>query len=330
VEKQNNTFHEIWEKLKSCKKIAMTLHTAPDGDSLGSCLAMKYVLEKEGVEIKLVSYGKVPKSLDRLSIVNEVEFGKDISELDENKFDSLLILDVGSLDYASQKLKKEFNPKNFLIMIDHHISNTSFGDMNYVDKNKASTCSLLIDFFKEVGVEVDKELANRLLIGVCTDSGYFTFENGQDALKDAAFLISKGADYLDFLFKTFYDQSLSVKKFYSLVIENFKSSEDGRLGYSVLSFDEIKNLGLNEAEVRLGINELKFLEGFDFVFNLIELEDHIKGSFRSSKIDTTKFAKELGGGGHKAASAFRLSKMPLNEALEKVLDVIERVEGKED
>ena len=77
MEKQNNSFHEIWEKLKSCKKIAMTLHTAPDGDSLGSCLAMKYVLEKQGVDVKLVSYGEVPKSLGRLRVINEVEFGKD-------------------------------------------------------------------------------------------------------------------------------------------------------------------------------------------------------------------------------------------------------------
>ena len=213
-------------------------------------------------------------------------------------------------------------------MIDHHISNTCFGDLNYVNESKASTCSVLIDFFKEVRSEIDAELANRLLIGVCTDSGFFTFENGQDALKEAGFLVNKGADYLDFLFKTYYNQPLNLKKFYSLVVENFKSSEDKRFGYSVLSYDKIKNLGINEAEVRLGVNELKFLGGFDFVFNLIELEDHIKGSFRSSKIDTSLFAIELGGGGHKAASAFSLPKMPLDEALKKVLDVVERVEDK--
>lgn len=328
MEEVNDSFQEIWEKLKSCRKIAMTLHAAPDGDSLGSCLAMKHVLEKYGVNVKLVSYGDLPRSLARLSGVDEIDFGTDISELNESEFDAFLVLDVGSLDYVSHKLRKEFHPENFLIMIDHHASAIYFGDMNYVDKSKASTCSILIDFFKEIGVEIDKELAKRLLIGVCTDSGYFTFENGEDALKEAAFLIDRGADYLDFLFKTYYSQPLNLKKFYSLVVENFKPSKNGRFGYSILSYDQIRNLGLNEAELRLGVNELKFLEGFDFIFNLIELEDHIKGSFRSSKVDTTRFSGELGGGGHKAASAFNLPKMPLDEALNKVLDVIERAEKK--
>ena len=88
---------------------------------------------------------------------------------------------------------------------------------------------------------------------------------------------------------------------------------------------QIKSLGLNLAEARGGVNDLQELGGFDIIFTLTELEDKIKGSLRSRTCDISIIARELGGGGHKKASAFVLPRMPLEQAEKQVLEAIRKV-----
>jgi phosphoesterase RecJ-like protein len=326
---KNNSFEEIWVRLKDSKKILMTLHVGPDGDSLGACCAMKYVLERIGKEVKIVSYDQLAENMKGLYYSKEVEFGKDISEIDISEYDVIIFLDCGDLTYVSSKLNQNFKliGKSFVINIDHHKTNTYFGDINYVDFKKASTCSVLIDFFKEVKIKFDSKLSDMLLLGVATDSGYFSYETSEGALKDASFLIENGAKYVDNLLKpVLYNQSWGQRRFVALLINNLKINNKLKVGYSIVSNEEIKKFKINLADVRLGINELQFISDFDFVFNLVELNDIIKGSFRSKKgVDVSLFAEALGGGGHREAAAFRLEKISLADAEKKVLDTIQKV-----
>jgi bifunctional oligoribonuclease and PAP phosphatase NrnA len=326
---KNNSFEEIWEKLKKSKKILMTLHAGPDGDSFGSCCAMKYVLEREfKSEIKLVSYDELAENLKSLPYAKEVDFKEDISDIESSKYDLILLLDCGDTTYISGKLKNNYKPSdNFIINIDHHPTNTYFGDLNYTDSKKCSTASVLVDLFKKMKIGFDPRLSNMLLLGVSTDSGFFSYENSENALKDAGFLIENGAEYVKSILKpVLYNQSLGQKKFVALLINNLKINKKLGVGYSTVSYKEIKKFKINLADLRLGINELQFIKDFDLVFNLVELEDTIKGSFRSKKgVDVSLFAKELGGGGHREAAAFRLKKMPLEEAEKKVFEAIKKV-----
>ena len=327
---KNNTFQEIWDKLSSAKKVVMTLHAAPDGDSLGACTAMKKILEKKlKCQVEIVSYDSLADNLMLMPIAKEIKFGIDISDVPLTESDVFLFLD-SELKNQSGKLKDKFSIKEakFVINIDHHSTNLGFGNLNYVDGKRPSACSVLIDFCRELNIEIDKELANRLLLGVCTDSGFFTYSNAQDALKDASFLISCGADYVGgILSPILYNQPLKLKKYFAFLINRIKINKEKGFAYSSISKDEIRGLGLNESEVRLGINELMFIQDFNFVFTLAEFEDYIKGSFRSTKkIDVSKFAQALGGGGHKSAASFRLAKMSLQEAEKKVLEAIKKAE----
>ena len=97
------------------------------------------------------------------------------------------------------------------------------------------------------------------------------------------------------------------------------------IAYSFVLQKDIKKCELNEAETRLGVTCMQDIRGIPFVFILTELEDKIKGSFRSKDIDTSLFSHELGGGGHKKASSFMLEKMPLEDAIKKVFKVIEKI-----
>ena len=323
---KNNSALEILEKLKSANNILITLHEGPDGDSLGSCGAMKYFLEnKLNKKVTLISSDELNEQLKSFDFVKEIEFGKSLKDFDLNNFDLILFLDHGSLKYFGE-IDFEL-PKGKVINIDHHQTNSYYGDLNYVLAEKCSACSVILDLFKKWDVEFDKELATRLLIGVYSDSGYFSHH--PDAIKEGVYLIDKGADYIEGVVnKIKYNIPLKTKKYYAFITNKFRTQDvDGiKVGVSSVSVEEIEDLGLNLSEIRGGINYLQEIAGLDLLFTLVETEDIIKGSFRSrKKVDVSLIAKELGGGGHKFAAAFRLDKMPLDEAEKKVFEAIKKV-----
>jgi bifunctional oligoribonuclease and PAP phosphatase NrnA len=326
---QNNTPKEIWDKLKESKNLLMSLHYGPDGDSLGSCVAMKQALE-ENLDCKVTLIGKDPLDamLTELDCAKEVKFGKGVDETELSEFDLILAIDIGTLKQFVGRNKGFKFPDNLpIINIDHHHNNDFYGTLNYVNSKKSSACGVLLELFKEWNIKINPELATKILLGIYTDTGYFSHDNG-DAIKDAAFLIDKGADYLKGIVnKIKYNFPLRIKKYISLLYQNFKTAQinNHNIGYSTISIQQIKDLGLNLAEARSGVNDLQEVGGFDVIFTLTELEDKIKGSFRSRNSDISVIAKELGGGGHKGAAAFILPKMPLEKAEKIVLETINKV-----
>lgn len=325
---KNNSEKEIYDKLKSSKRILLSLHAGPDGDSLGGCTSLKYFLERDfDAEVTLVSYDKLDESLSKIDFSNEVEFGKDILDFDLKNFDILIAFDCGIPDMIGKlKSNKDFLKEIFTINIDHHNANDSYGNLNLVDEKSPSACSVLIDFLKKNKVKFDRELARRLLLGVCSDAVYFTaFSDYNIVFRDVDFLISNDADYKkDVLEPVILNKPLRIKKYFSYIIDNFKVNKEKSFGYSIIPLRVIDELGLNLSEVRLGVNEINDIAGLDFVFTLTETKEYVKGSFRSKgDFDVSRLAQKLGtdGGGHKNAAAFRL-KMSLSEAEKEVLKVI--------
>ncbi|MFH1290340.1 MAG: DHH family phosphoesterase [Nanoarchaeota archaeon] len=327
MEKQNNTFEEIWNKLKECKKILMTLHRGPDGDSLGSCAAIKYVLEKEGKEVKIVSPDDMAETLQEIEYIKEVEFGKKVADENLSEYDCVLFLDVGAEQMLAEKIFDKLKENNtFVINIDHHKTNSYFGNLNYVEE-RASTCSVLLKSFKELNIKIDKELAERLLLGICTDTYFFKYRSTAESLNDAAFLVNKGADYYNKIVSPIlFNQPMRIQKYNAFLIGNMKINLEKRFCYTLLTKEDIKKYELNMAEIRMSANVISEMREIDFSFTLADVGDEIKGSLRSQKgVDVSLIAKGLGGGGHKPASGFVLSNMTLKEAEKKVLDTIEKI-----
>jgi len=287
-------------------------------------MALKYLIERDfDKKVKVISKDKLPKELYVFDFVKEIEFGKNVDDFNKDDFDLLITLDYGILKAFSIKGKTNI----FTINIDHHVSNDFFGDLNYV-KHSPSCCSILKDIFKELNFKFDKELSTRLLLGVYTDSGMFSHDDGT-ALKDAVFLIENNADYINGIVNPIkYNVPLDYKKYLSIAINNFKIVDflGFKIGVSTISKSDVKDLDLDLADIRGAPNYLQEIGGIDFLFTLSEREENIKGSFRSRKdIDVLKFAKSLGGGGHKFAAAFVLEKMPLEKAEKKVFEAIKKV-----
>ena len=247
-----------------------------------------------------------------------------LGDLDLKEYDLILFLDHGAIKYRRENVIEL--PKNKTISIDHHNTNAYFADMNYVDPTKPSTCSVLIDLFQGWKIKFDKELSNRLLLGVYTDTDGFTGD--KIAIKDASFLIDNKADYPGVVEILKYNVPLKIAKYFAILTENFNITNVGKykIGSSIISKEDTEKLNLSISDIRLGPNHLQTIGGVDLLFTLAETNKLIKGSFRSRKnIDISLIAKELGGGGHKLLAGFYLEKMPLEKAKQKVFEAIEEV-----
>ena len=326
---KNNTFEEIWEKLRKAENILIPLHPRPDGDSLGICAAMGHVLRGLGKEVILISKDELSDNLKGFDFIKEIEFGRNFEDYDLENFDVLLFLDHGSLQgYPEEIQKKEFPKNTIVINIDHHETNNYFGNLNYVNTESPSCCSVLVEFLQKLNVDFEAELSKRLFLGICTDTYFFVHGDSLDSIKKAEFLIEKGKiDYAKDFFEPINSNPWNIKKLYGIILSNMKKKRirGVEVAYSFVLQEDIQKYGLNEAEIRLGIMCVQDIKDIPLVFTLTELKDKIKGSFRSRGIDTSLLSKELGGGGHKQASAFLLEKMPMEKAINSVLEIIERV-----
>jgi bifunctional oligoribonuclease and PAP phosphatase NrnA len=319
----NPPFPALWNEIQKHKNIIVSLHIAPDGDSLGSCTALKYVLERDGIAtVTVVSSDNLEQTLMGHPIAKDVQF-TDIATMDLEPYDALICLDTGSKYRISSQLHAL--PSIPIINIDHHASNERYGTVNYIDPVCASTCSLLVDLFRAVNVRFDKELSTRLLLGVCTDSNFFTVgRNAVDSFEKASFLIKHGADYVhDILEPVLLAQPLKLKQYASIVLQHLRVDEKRRIAYSAIPYDAIAHLDLSMAEIRKAIRYIADVKDCDIKFFLVELPTEMKGSLRSIHTPIHLAAEGLGGGGHHHAAGITLPKQPLDEAVACVFTAID-------
>jgi len=330
----NNTFTEIWKALKDSKNILIPLHVSPDGDSFGSSLAMYYVLKNLGKNPVLISQDKVDGYFDLFEEYKLIKWETDILTLDFSNFDTILALD--STDpyryLKDQKREYKFPETVKVINIDHHEVNSLFGDINYVNSKASSTSEILYDLLienKAVPLEGPSSEAERILtmlmIGILTDTGIFRY-NSRPELFDKVSQITRIIDYIKLVTTIEYNKPIEKKKSEALTLKNMIFVKDKKYIYSKISLKEFIAGGVPIEERGGGCDLINDVRGYGFSFTLAEKDrGRITVSFRSNKgIDTSVFARALGGNGHKPASGCLLLNMSLEEAEKKVLAVIEK------
>jgi phosphoesterase RecJ-like protein len=186
TEEQKAAASQILEHLKSesTQSILMHCHPSPDPDSLGSVLATKFALESMGKKVTVVAGdSKTPEAFIHFPGARDILI-QNYFETNLADFDTFLILDSGSPSMVSRKapviFPPESNPNLKTIVIDHHASNTSYGNINLVALQYMSTTEILFDLFQEWGISFSKEIATNLYVGLFTDSGGFRYERVTD------------------------------------------------------------------------------------------------------------------------------------------------------
>ncbi|MDD4343003.1 MAG: bifunctional oligoribonuclease/PAP phosphatase NrnA [Eubacteriales bacterium] len=308
---------KIAEIIKHAEKISVISHKDPDGDAVGSQLGLALALEKEGKEVYSYNVGEVPEYLFFLPGSGTVKIynGEDLS-------DSLVIF----VDCADRNRPGIQLPEGITINIDHHVSNDNFAMYNYIDTKSASTGEIIYKLIREMGIELDKNIATCLYTAVSTDTGSFMYSNTTaDTHLIAADLINNGAD-TDGLRENFFE-GVSLKRFkltkYAYQEVNFAC--DNLLAWIKIPYSFIREIGAKEEETEGVVGHIRNIKDVEVALLLKEREDgKIKGSLRSKKmIDVSKIAEIFGGGGHKRAAGFELSGT-LEEAEEIIISELKK------
>jgi len=299
---------ELVNFIKTCSKFIIAGHKEPDGDCVGSQLALRSVLLRMGKEAIVCSAGP----FKRAEIKDYVEQFVDVPPEANKKDTKVIIVDCTGKERTGNihDIIKKFP----CAVIDHHAAVThppsSVEEPVYVDPN-APSCSLLIyKVINALGFEVTEEEASLLFFGMCTDTGFFRHltEKNAQVFECAAKLVSCGASPKKIFYKLNGGKSLNSRKLIGNILSRAESHFDGKLLLSYETLDEFKTFGF-EARDSDNLNQMLLaVEGTEAIVIIRqELADNCTVSFRSiDKVDVSQIAASLGGGGHKNASGLTM------------------------
>jgi len=306
---QTNDLAAVVEALRSNDRFLVITHENPDGDALGSLLAMKLGLDQLGKDTVMYLYGDSPLPQE----YGFMELGDLARELPADAPGRVLV----ALDCANEsRLGPDPSVRArapLTLNIDHHHDNSRFGRLNLIVPAASSTGEVLRDLFRELDVELTPEIAEPLYIALVTDTGRFQYRNTTaKALRLAAELVEAGAD-VHRVFQGVYESVQFAKlKLLARALERAKVYEGGAIVVSYLLKTDFTEVGAAEPYSEGIIDFLRAVEGAEMAV-LIREPPRIDGmapsrrvSLRSStdELDVSAIARKSGGGGHRQAAGF--------------------------
>jgi phosphoesterase RecJ-like protein len=316
---QTTDLKAIADALQRQDRFLVVTHENPDGDALGSLLAITLALRELGKDAVMYLPGATP-------LPREYAFMPLDDLVREAPADAadrvLLAVDCAKEDRIGDAAALERAP--LVLDIDHHHDNTRFGDLNLVVADASSTGEVLRDVFAELGIPLTPELAEPLYIAVVTDTGRFQYANTTPkSLRLAAELVEAGAN-VHAVFQEVYESVEFAKlKLLARALGRAEVLEGGRIVVSHLLRSDFTEVGAAEPYSEGIIDYLRAVEGAELAVLIREQPPggahEYKGSLRSSidELDVSVIARSFGGGGHRQAAGFS-SDAPLEEIVERV------------
>lgn len=314
---------EILEEIKKAKKILVNCHRGPDPDGIGSTLALKAVLEGMGKEVTVICPSRViSKQTNFLKGYNDIKLGIDFGSFNFSEYDLFITLDTPNLELLTGKEGSEM-PDIKTIVIDHHFISTLQGFIKLRDEKATSVGEMLYLVFKDWEVSIDKNIAECIVTSIIGDTGAFAYPNTTpQTLRIAAELIDLGVDKDMIVNKIYRNEDFQMIKFWCEVLSRMQIDNEHHFVYSMIPYEIYKDFSkLDDAKAKAASLFAPIVTETDFGFiGVEENPKFITVSFRGrTDFDTSEIAKELGGGGHKVASAVKFEGIGFEEATEKVL-----------
>ncbi|MBO4816313.1 MAG: bifunctional oligoribonuclease/PAP phosphatase NrnA [Clostridia bacterium] len=308
------TLDVIIEEIKSAESIVILTHENPDGDAIGSSLAMYNSLKQIGKNVDVI-IPEYPKVFDFLPLREEVK-----KEGNTNNYDLALALDCGDIKRLNG-FSNYFEDANVRISIDHHSANTMFADYNFVNPAAPACAQILVTILPELGVEIDKKIGTCLLTGIITDTGGFKYSGvTAETFEFAAALLDRGVNVSQVykrVLQTLSKPSFELRRRAMNRIEFF---EDGKITFTYITKKDEEEAGSVDND-HDGIVEIgRDIEGVEVSILLREKEDGYKISLRSNEyVNVSDICLMFSGGGHVRAAGGSIN-LPFDQAKEKIIE----------
>ncbi len=310
---KNCSLAETGELLKAAKKLVIISHVSPDGDTLGSSLALMHALRMLGKEVIMNVDDDISTVYSFLPGIAEYRRFAPGESVDA---DLLVIVDASSADRAGNAIDVVKSPA--VLNIDHHKTNTRFADYLYLDSDAAATAEIIYSLLLEMGIKLTSDIAICIYEGIYTDTGSFKYSNTtSNTLRIAADLLKYGVNP-SLISDNMELKSRSQVEMLRKVLETLTFLKDGKIAYIEIPLE----LYDHNVETDAFISYPRYVEGVEVALLFKQVEENLtRVSFRSKEIDVAKIALSFGGGGHKKAAGCSVY-AHLKEAEKVVLEVV--------
>lgn len=285
--------------LEGAKTVAIAGHVRPDGDCVGSCLATYNYIKTYFPEITVDLYLEpIPNMFQFLASSEEIKNTCDTDEI----YDLFIAQDCGDIDRLGQA-GKYFKTAKKTFCIDHHKSNQSFADENYIFPQASSTSELVYELLDET--KITKEIAECIYVGITHDTGVFQYSStSSKTMTIAGKLMDTGIDYPTIVNDTFFVKTYEQNRIFGHALLKAERYLDDRCIYVCLTREEMEQYAVLPKHLEGIVSQLRSTKGIEVAIFLYQNdEDGYKVSMRSGKIvDVAEIAVKYGGGGHAKAA----------------------------
>ncbi|MDX1447580.1 MAG: bifunctional oligoribonuclease/PAP phosphatase NrnA [Acidimicrobiia bacterium] len=320
----SEAFERAVEVIGDADELVLACHIGPDGDALGSMLGFGMAASRAGKRV-VASFGTpfvVPDTYRFL----ELDLLVPPAQVPEEPA-VFVCFDAGSADRLGE-LAAVASRAGTVVVIDHHVTNEGFGDVNLIDPEAAATAEIVIRLLERLGWEVDQPMATALLAGLVTDTGRFQYSNTTpETLRAAARMIEAGARPEVIGQHVYEETPFGYLRAAGAVLGRAQLDPDRRLVWSILTKEDLAESGISHGDTDPLIDSVRTAIESDVALLVKEMEGgRVKGSLRSrGRVDVGALAVELGGGGHHNAAGFTMEGTA-EEAVEAVRSRLEPVE----
>ena len=312
-------YRAVIQELEGAPGATLLIHKSPDGDALGSALALAMALEFWGKEVGIFCWDEVPyfyrflprwEMIRRVRSADEVDFQPLVVGLDSS--------DLGRLPFLHGR------PPGKVINIDHHPTNTRWGHLNLVEPHASATGEIVFRLLQVGGVEITPDMATCLYTAIFTDTGGFRFSNTTEASLLCCYkLVELGAVPYEIATHVYESYSPGRMRLLGLALNTLTMAGGDRVAWMVVTREMMESTGTGPEDTEEFVNFPKSIKGVEVALLFRETEGGVKVSFRSKgRVDVASLASALGGGGHRAAAGCDLS-FSLEEAVERVIPLVE-------
>ncbi len=310
---------EISKLISEAGSIAIFPHVSADGDAIGSSLALGLVLRNAGKRVAIYIEENIPNVYSFLPGIELANLHNSADEV----MDLNIALDTGDVGRLGTRAEFFFNAP-CTINIDHHITNTKFSHLNFVDELSASTGEIIYSLIKEMELEINADIATCLYAAIATDTGGFQYQNtSAETHKITAELLSTGINVGELSQRIFDNTTFEKLKLTQKAIELLELYENAKFAVVVLSLEDIHSIGARDEDCDGIVNIGRSIEGVEVSALIKEKGDNeIRVNLRSKTyVDVSEVAALFEGGGHKRAAGCTI-KGSLEDAKSKIINAI--------
>jgi len=322
--------NRIIRHLKNSNHLLLATHTNPDGDAIGSLIAMGLSLEALNKRITLYNESPLPAMYRFLPSVDRVVGRVQTAD----RYDTAIILDCSELERIGQAVSRVRQIPT-IINIDHHITNTSFGDYQLIETTASSTAEILYRLIKKMAIPLNRDIATLIYTGILTDTGSFRFSNtNQAAFTICEEMIRLGVNPYDIAKHVYGTYSLGRIKLLNLALDSIEISKNSKLSMMTLTRKMFKKTGTQAEDVDGMINYARRIEDVKVA---VLIQQDPNGTEKSANpnlfhvslrsdgtIDVAEIASAFGGGGHPNAAGFSIESA-LSDLKLKMFDLSEKL-----